>query len=276
MRRTCFRRFAPPSLLAMCLVAVSSCGAARGEETAGTGGMAVSVVRASRHCFENRLTASGVFAVADELQLRPDKEGLVVAATFVEPGDTVVRDQVLARLISPQNPQQEAVAIRASEAGLVTASSAVVGAYVSQTAPEPLFRIAAKGQLELKAEILGKSLPMLRPGMKASISCGRTAGALGSNRVDRRRGGWREPTRQPAHRRCRRTPLARRDIRARGNRSRKGVWADRAAFRPPSRARRRCRGDRARRSRHHATRCHRIVGGPQYRDFARACRKMIP
>jgi multidrug efflux pump subunit AcrA (membrane-fusion protein) len=151
------------------LVAALHCGQARGEEATGTAGMTVSVVKALKHCFENRLTASGVFEVADELQLRPDREGLVAAATFVEPGDWVVKDQVLARLVSSQNPAQEAIAVRAPDAGLVTASSVVVGAYVSANGPDPLFRVAVKGQLELKAEIPSRYLPLLRKGMKASI-----------------------------------------------------------------------------------------------------------
>lgn len=149
-------------------LAVLLAGPAKAEGPAGDSAMAVTVVSAKTHCFTNHLSASGTFVARHAVELRPDREGLVVGDIGAEAGDTVTKDQVLAHLVSPQNPKEE-IPVKAPVAGTVIAAGAVVGAYTSPGAGDPLFRIAEAGDVELKAESLAKTLPLLRKGMAAKI-----------------------------------------------------------------------------------------------------------
>lgn len=142
---------------------------ADGEDSA----MAVSVIRAANHCFTDRLAASGTFAPRHAVDLRPDREGLVVSDVSVEPGDVVTKDQVLAKLVSAQGQgqggQAQEVSLKAPVAGVILSDTAIVGAYTSPGSNDPLFRIAEHGDIDLHAEILATSLPRLRAGMAAKI-----------------------------------------------------------------------------------------------------------
>src|SRR5690242_3721899 len=61
---------------------------------------AVSVTPTKRVCFSDILQVTGVVVPRNEVLVRPDREGLQVSQVLVEPGDTVVAGQVLARLIA--------------------------------------------------------------------------------------------------------------------------------------------------------------------------------
>ena len=152
-----------PALLACSLPG----GAASAEEA--TAGLTVSAVRAVRRCLAARVTASGLLVARHEAELRPDRDGLVVGEVLVEPGDVVIKGQVLAKLVPAAGASAEAVAARAPVEGTLLAVSAIVGAYVSPTEGDPLFRIAEGGQLELKAQALASSLSRLRPGLAAKL-----------------------------------------------------------------------------------------------------------
>lgn len=136
-------------------------------ERAQNAGMAVSVVRAANHCFTDRVAASGVLVARQEVDVRADRDGLLVGEVLVEAGDVVARDQVLARLVSPK--AAESVAIKAPVGGVLVAANAVVGAYTSAGTGEPLFRVAADGAIELKARTLAANLSRLRDGMAAKV-----------------------------------------------------------------------------------------------------------
>ena len=154
-----------PARLATLLALAGACWpplAARADDRA----MAVSVVSAERHCFVNRLDASGTFQARHTVELRPDHEGLVVTDVSVAAGDTVAKDQALARLVAPQDPTQE-VELKTPVPGVVVGADATVGAYTGLA--DPLFRIAESGDIELKAATLAKNLPHLRKGMAARI-----------------------------------------------------------------------------------------------------------
>jgi len=96
---------------------------------------------------------------------------LQISQVLVEPGDTVVSGQVLARLTPPEGQQGggTTVAIQAPAAGVVTSRAAVVGTLASARA-EPLFRIAAKGEMELLAETPVKSLATVAANQTAKIA----------------------------------------------------------------------------------------------------------
>jgi HlyD family secretion protein len=141
-------------------------------ESNASGDMAVTVAKATKACFSDTLQVTGVVAPRSEILVRPDREGLQISQVLVEPGDTVVSGQVLARLAPPEGQQGSSattVAIQAPAAGIVTSRSAVVGTLASARA-EPLFRIAAKGEMELLAETPVKTLASVAADQSAKIA----------------------------------------------------------------------------------------------------------
>lgn len=130
---------------------------------------AVTVMRTRNICFSDSLQVTGVLGPRTEVLVRPDREGLQIAQVQVEPGDTVVAGQILARL-TPPNAQASGpgVPVRAPVAGTVVSSAAVVGAMASGRG-QPLFRIAAQGEMELLAETPVATLAALSPNQAAAV-----------------------------------------------------------------------------------------------------------
>lgn len=143
--------------------------AAADESSSAYQGMAVSVIKAERRCFKDLIQVSGVLVPKTEIQVRPDRDGLQIAQVLIEPGDTVGTGQVLARLVQPTGAPPQNVAIKSPVSGVAVGISAVVGAYTSATAGDPLFRIIVDGDLELKGEVLASILPRLQVDQPADI-----------------------------------------------------------------------------------------------------------
>ncbi|WP_342150668.1 efflux RND transporter periplasmic adaptor subunit [Methylorubrum sp. SB2] len=72
--------------------------------------------------------------------------------------------------------------IRAPEAGIVSRRTARVGMAASSAA-EPLFRLIARGEIELEGEVIETRLPLLREGAPAFIEIGEGERVSGSVRV---------------------------------------------------------------------------------------------
>ncbi|GAB6845013.1 RND family efflux transporter MFP subunit [Methylorubrum rhodinum] len=72
--------------------------------------------------------------------------------------------------------------IRAPEAGIVSRRTARVGMAASSAA-EPLFRLIARGEIELEGEVIETKLPLLREGAPAFIEIGEGERVSGSVRV---------------------------------------------------------------------------------------------
>ena len=138
------------------------------ERDAAPGEMAVTVGKAKRECFVDTLQVTGVLTPTSEVLVRPDREGLQISQVLVDPGETVSSGQVMARLAPPEGQTGSTIAVQAPTAGLVTARTAVVGTMASARA-EPLFSIAAKGEMELLAETTVKSLASIAPDQPAKI-----------------------------------------------------------------------------------------------------------
>lgn len=85
-----------------------------------------------------------------------------------------VRDELELRLARTE--------IRAPEAGIVSRRTARVGMATSSSA-EPLFRLIARGEIELEAEVIETKLPLLREGAPATVDFGEGAPVRGSVRV---------------------------------------------------------------------------------------------
>jgi RND family efflux transporter MFP subunit len=85
-----------------------------------------------------------------------------------------VRDELDLRLARTE--------IRAPEAGIVSRRTARVGMAASGSA-EPLFRLIARGEIELEGEVIETKLPLLREGKPAWIVLGDGARITGSVRA---------------------------------------------------------------------------------------------
>ena len=135
---------------------------------AASGDLAVTVARTLRRCFVDTLPVTGVLIARNETLVRPDREGYQISQVMVGPGDTVVSGQVLARLAPPEGVGGGSVAVQAPSGGLVISRSAVIGSVASARA-EPLFRIAARGEMELLAETPVSTLASIAPDQPAKI-----------------------------------------------------------------------------------------------------------
>ena len=141
---------------------------ALGEDTAPPpAAMAVTVARVQNACFPDALVAMGNVVPRNEILVRPDREGLQIKEILVEAGSTVAAAAVLARLNAP-NDAQTIVPITAPVGGVVLAAPTVVGAMASARG-DPLFRIAAEGELDVAAEVPAKQASRLAIGQLATV-----------------------------------------------------------------------------------------------------------
>jgi multidrug efflux pump subunit AcrA (membrane-fusion protein) len=129
---------------------------------------AVTTAQTKRVCFADTLQVTGVLVARKEILVRPDREGWQISQVLVEPGDTVVSGQVLARLTPPEGVPGGSVAVQAPAAGVISAVSAVIGTTASARG-FPLFQIAGQGEMELLAETPVKTLLRLSIGQSAKI-----------------------------------------------------------------------------------------------------------
>src|SRR5262245_45904160 len=128
-----------------------------------SGGAVVLVTRAVSSCFSDVIRVTGFLVPREEAMVRLDADGYRLAEILVAEGDRVKAGQDLVRLAridmpgAPDAPAQgraqaapppppASITLRAPAAGLITRSSAVVGATASLRA-EPLFRIMINNEL---------------------------------------------------------------------------------------------------------------------------------
>ena len=111
----------------------------------GPKGAAVTVLKAAKQCFPAIVEASGMVIPREETMVRPERQGLKVAEILAEAGDTVTAGQNLAKLTLPEGGT---VLVQAPTAGLISASTAVIGALASPRG-EALFSIIARSEFDL-------------------------------------------------------------------------------------------------------------------------------
>lgn len=155
------------------LLAVAGAAPARGADKPDplAGALSVSVERAREMCFKDQVEVTGTLSARREMEVAAGREGMIVSQVLVEPLDTVASGQVLAQLAPMDAPQNAAgtIALRSPAAGVVSRSLAVVGMPASAR-QGALFRIAAGGEMDLRAEAPIDDLVKLSVGQKVAVT----------------------------------------------------------------------------------------------------------
>ena len=131
----------------------------------GPKGATVTVLKAAKFCFPAIVEASGLIIPREETMVRPERPGLKVAEILSEAGDTVTAGQNLARLNLPEGGT---IVIQAPVAGLISASTAVIGATASPRG-EALFSIIARTEFDLVGLVPTEYLPKLAVNQTARV-----------------------------------------------------------------------------------------------------------
>jgi multidrug efflux pump subunit AcrA (membrane-fusion protein) len=168
---------------AICLVGTNLSGPQGGTAFAAqpdsSGGAVVKLVRAAKECFSDAIYVTGILVPRQQAVVTLDLGSRVTEVLATE-GDQVKDGQVLARATrqsegpSPAGTPASAkatsntIALKAPAAGLVTQSTASVGAVASPRG-DPLFRIMIDNEIELEADVPSIHVPKLKSGETARI-----------------------------------------------------------------------------------------------------------
>jgi HlyD family secretion protein len=157
------RKLLAPALAG--LLTLASLPALAAEEPDAPKGAAVTVFTAAKSCFNAIVEASGILIPREETAVRPERMGLKVAEVLADAGDTVTQGQTLARLTLPEGGM---TLIQAPVAGLISTSSAVVGATASGKG-EALFSIIARSEFDMVGLVPTRDLGKLAVNQTAKI-----------------------------------------------------------------------------------------------------------
>ncbi len=135
------------------------------DESDAPKGQTVSVLKAAKSCFDNIVEVSGIIMPREETSVRPDRPGLKVAEVLVDPGETVTAGQTLARLTPPEGGN---INVQAPVAGVVSASTATIGAFASPRG-EALFSIIARSEYDLIGLVPTEDIGKVAANQPASI-----------------------------------------------------------------------------------------------------------
>ena len=166
------KRLAFLAAITLCLASASSSLAA--DDPDAPRGAAVTVLKAAKSCFDNIVEVSGLVIPREETAVRPDRPGLKVAEILADAGDTVTAGQALARLTLPEGGT---ALVQAPVAGLISASTAVIGAVASGRG-EALFSIIARSEFDLVGLVPTQDIAKLAVNQTARIKI------LGAGEVD--------------------------------------------------------------------------------------------
>jgi len=156
----------PALLLAAALTALASAPTLAADDPADAPkGAAVTVLKASKYCFGNIVEVSGIIIPREETSVRPERFGLKVAEVLADAGDSVSAGQVLARLNLPEGGS---VQVQAPVAGMISASTAVIGATASAKG-EALFSIIAGSAFDLVGMVPTRDIAKLQVNQTARI-----------------------------------------------------------------------------------------------------------
>jgi HlyD family secretion protein len=153
-----------PIIAGLFCLASQPCRAAD-EPEATPKGAAVTVLKAAKSCFSDIVEASGIVRPRDETAVRPERLGLKVAEVLVDAGENVTAGQTLARLTLPEGGT---VLVQAPVTGLISSSTAVVGAVASGKG-EALFTIIGRREFDLIGLVPTRDIAKLRVNQSARI-----------------------------------------------------------------------------------------------------------
>jgi HlyD family secretion protein len=170
--RGLFRKLAAAALAGLCLASP----ALAADDADAPKGAAVTVLKAAKQCFAAIVEVSGILVPKDERMIRPDRLGLKVADVLVDAGETVTAGQTLARLNLPEGGM---IVVQAPVAGLVSGSTAVIGATASGKG-EPLFSIIPRSEFDLVGLVPVRDLSKLAVNQSARVKI------IGAGEVDGR------------------------------------------------------------------------------------------
>ena len=129
-------------------------------------GAAISVLKATRTCFNNTVEVTGTVIAREETAVRPERPGLKVSDVMADAGDSVAAGQVLARLTLPEGGS---VNVTAPVAGVIASSTATIGAPASARG-ESLFSIIARSEYDLVGLVPVENIGKLQANQTASIN----------------------------------------------------------------------------------------------------------
>ena len=160
--------------IAIILVAAMAAGVGAVEKSAPPDAQ-VTVVRAINGCFSATIRVTGFLVAREEAMVTLDAPGYRVAEVLVGEGDRVTSGQTLVRLLRPAGGGPDGSAgksemnLKSPVAGVVTRSTAVVGATAALMLSEPLFRISVDNDIELEAEVPSIHVPELSTGQTTRV-----------------------------------------------------------------------------------------------------------
>jgi multidrug efflux pump subunit AcrA (membrane-fusion protein) len=175
------RTFVPAAIAAVGVAFIVAAATSTGRGESGSQPAAqVVVVRATNACFSASIRVTGFLVAREEAVVALDAPGTSVVEVLASEGDRVTAGQALARVNRPSGPgpdggTSKTTTLRSPAAGVITRSTAAVGATASPMSPEPLFRIAVDNAIELEADVPSIHVPALAPGQtaRAEIAAGR-------------------------------------------------------------------------------------------------------
>jgi multidrug efflux pump subunit AcrA (membrane-fusion protein) len=165
------RKLLAPALAGLLSVATPALAA---DEADAPKGATVTVLKAAKSCFNAIVEVSGILIPREETAVRPERFGLKVAEVLADAGDTVTQGQTLARLTLPEGGM---TLIQAPVAGLISTSSAVVGATASGKG-EALFSIIARSEFDMVGMVPTRDIGKLAVNQTARIK------VIGAGEVD--------------------------------------------------------------------------------------------
>lgn len=164
------------ALLAAALLTAQPALAAGEEGDGAPRGPAVTVLKAAKYCFNNNVEVSGIVLAREETSVRPERLGAKVTEIMADAGDSVTAGQVLARLTPPEGGS---ITVQAPVAGLISQSSAQIGAMAGAKG-EALFSIVARSEYDLVGMVPVQDIAKLQVGQQARIKI------IGAGDVDAR------------------------------------------------------------------------------------------
>ena len=153
-------------LLTAATVAILACPAASADPPDAKPGVIAIVTTAYHACFSRAIRVNGILMPRVEAMVIPEAEGFRVTKIMTREGANVASGQELALLTRSDGAS---VAVSSPVNGTVIKSAAALGAIASPRAPDPLFRIAVDGEIEMMAEVPSLYVAKLKSGLPARV-----------------------------------------------------------------------------------------------------------